>query len=151
MDSLELCENFDIVELLRKLDKEFGFENYKELREWFGKRHFIVSNIKSFDKTQFENKIIAIKYIEGLCRVWQPKWSRQCRGVYLYKSKSNKIICLKSLLQRGAEILTNVHLKSGIEETQDITSKKFDFLDKTQRENIKKHQGKSNKHTRGSP
>ena len=132
----ELFEELDIVELLTKLDIEFGFENYSKLREWFGQRHFNVTPMKNYNSTKFENKIISIKYIEGICRHWQPKWSRQCRGVYLYKTRKNKIVCLKSLLQRGAEILTNIQIKTGIVETQDITSKKYDYLDKVQKDNI---------------
>jgi len=135
-NTLELYEDLDIIQLVSKLDQEFGFENVGKLKDWFGKRHFNVSEVKITLNSKFENKIVGVKYIDGLCKIWQPKWSRQCRGVYLYKSISNKIYCLKILLQRGAEILTNIHLKTGIVETQDINEKKYDFLDKIQQENI---------------
>jgi len=52
---------------------------------------------------EFDNKMIKIKYIDG-CQFWKAKWSRQCRGIFLFLNSSDKFVCVKYQLQRGAEI-----------------------------------------------
>ena len=72
-----------------------------------------------FKNSEFKNRIITIKYLEHN-KIWKPKWTRQCRGIVMYLDDDDNIIPIKYLLQRGAEVLTNIHIKSDINDTQDI-------------------------------
>ena len=107
----------------------------KFANEWFAQRSFHCRTPPQFKNNVLENEIIKIKYIEN-CRLWQPKWARHCRGVVLMQMPNKKFVCIKSLLPRGSEILTGIHLKAGIDETQDFKNKFYDHLDDVQKDTI---------------
>jgi len=77
------------------------------------------------------NNVVGIKYIDGINKIWKPKWAREARGRFYYLEKDN-IIELKYGLQRGIEVLTKVHRDFGINETQDFNgineNTKFDDI-----------------------
>jgi hypothetical protein len=76
--------------------------------------------------------VVGIKYIDGMNRIWQPKWAREARGRFYYIG-GDKVIPLKDTLQRGIEVLTKAHLDGGIQETQDVDPKSWDILDTNQK------------------
>lgn len=81
---------------------------------------FMIGYPPQFKATQYEKRIIKIKYLEHN-RLWKAKWSRQCRGVILFINDDNKIVPLKYLLQRGAEVLMPLHTANGVDATNDAT------------------------------
>ena len=85
--------------------------------KWFRDQRLIVAVPSFFKNTQYESRCVMIKYMEHN-RCWEP-WVRDCRGVILFLNDDGNVIPLKSMLQRGAEVLGSLHLKKGIEETQD--------------------------------
>lgn len=82
------------------------------------------------------NNVIGIKYIDGLNKIWRPKWSRQARGrfYYIYDSEtdeSKRVVELKSGLERGIELLTKVHTEvSGLVDNDEIMM--YSHLSQTQ-------------------
>ena len=74
---------------------------------------------------------VGIKYVDGINKIWRPKWAREARGRFYYVD-SDKVIPLKDSLQRGIEILTKAHLDDGINETQDVSTMKIDLFDDAQ-------------------
>jgi len=120
--------NSDIIDYINELYHSKGFE---KMCETIQQKGFEITKFKNTDRL-----IIRIKYTEP-CRVWKPKWTRQCRGVTLLLLNDN-FVCLKYQLQRGAEILTGLHLKKGIEETESLNLKELEILDDIQQDTVKK-------------
>ncbi len=129
-------DNMNIVELVTYLDKTIG---WNKLGGWFADYNIRAVPPSQFKNTNYENRVIKIKYLEH-CNIWKPIWSRQCRGIILFKRLDDTIVCIKSLLQRGAEVLTNMHIEAGIKETQDCNSKSsiLSYLDTKQIDTIEK-------------
>jgi hypothetical protein len=76
-----------------------------------------------------EDKILKIKYYE-FCRLWKPKWARECRGCVLRLSnETNKFVCDKMLLQRGTEILTGMQLEENLESNMDVNINEDEKID----------------------
>ena len=104
---LEDTMDMTLIELITELKKIDGIE------EFFKAHNYIVN------KTYRD--VVGIKYIDGLNKIWKPKWAREARGRFYYIG--DKTIELKSGLQRGIEVLTKKHIDAGITETQDINFK----------------------------
>ena len=67
------------------------------------------------------NRVLAINYHSQMVTkaVWT-RWSRQARGTVVHLLPSGRFTLLKRLLDRGVEMLLNVHLETEIAATQDI-------------------------------
>jgi hypothetical protein len=123
-----------IIEYANYLYKNNSWENMIKI---ISEQRFDVTEFKHLKKIILENKIIKIKYMEH-CQLWKPKWARQSRGVILRLNDDNIIVCDKMLLIRGAEVLTGIHLKAGVNETQDISFSGSKILDDSQNNTVMK-------------
>lgn len=126
--------DYNLQELIHYLYSNGGFIAIKEFFESYNYRV-----IQPFKDTTYAEKIIGIKYLDGINNIWRPKWAREARGRFYYLSDS--IIPLKDALQRGVEILTTNHKSHGINETQDIDISKIDMLDDIQIDILRKFSG----------
>lgn len=123
--------NMSIIEYVNYLYREGGVDNILEtIRSQF-------FEVKQLFKDS-GNTILKIKYMEHN-KIWT-KWARQSRGVIVRLDPiSNTFVCDKMMLIRGAEVLTNVHIKADITETQDIVNfKERSFLDDSQIDTIER-------------
>ena len=114
-NDMTLLELITLLKLTNNIDLFFKTHNYIVIKKYID--------------------IIGIKYIDGLNKIWKPKWAREARGRFYYIGDQYGYlpIELKSGLQRGIEILTKEHINSGIIETQDIESKTYSSIfDETQ-------------------
>ena len=125
----------DLVALFRYLDTTVGWDG---VRQFFIERAYM-ANTPPVAAAQ-DTLAYLIKYLEHN-RIWKPRWARQARGTAIMKLPSGKITCMKSLLQRGSELLTEQHMKEGITENEDISTNDFDHLDEYQIELFKKFRG----------
>lgn len=132
----ESSEN-DIVSFVNYLYQKHGYQN---MRKFIVEKGFTVCVPPEFKNTPYDNRVIRIKYIDTN-RLWKPKWTRQCRGVTLLLNDSDEWVCVKYQLQRGAEVLTGIHLKADITETESFSMTDFgsgvEILDENQQETIK--------------
>uniref|UniRef100_A0A6C0DBM3 HD/PDEase domain-containing protein n=1 Tax=viral metagenome TaxID=1070528 RepID=A0A6C0DBM3_9ZZZZ len=114
--------NMDLRELVEKL------RNAGSIREFFSYYKYTVSDhIKG---------CVGIKYMDGVNKIWQPKWARQARGRF-YFTESESVIPLKDSLDRGVELITKVHTDNGIDGTQDIEKSNCHHLETYQKQLIK--------------
>jgi hypothetical protein len=115
-------DNFDlsIIEYVNKLYKNGGTDN-------------VIQTLKNqkFHVNKLSPQLIMIKYCEGL-ENWA-KWARQSRGVVLYFNKKTWVN-VKYLLQRGSEMVTGYHTKSGINETESFHTERIHLFDHTQKD-----------------
>jgi hypothetical protein len=126
--------NMGIIEYAQYLIDKYGFEG---MCSTIQSRGFLVNTPHQFKGTEDEKKFVMIKYLDN-CPLWKPLWAREARGVVLHINDENKVSCIKFLLHRGAEVLTGLHIKSGIDETQDVAMKFIDILDAEQKDTISK-------------
>lgn len=114
-DYIDQYKFLELNELLLELKEINNIEMY------FSKISFKIKTPVSFQGINSNVKIV--KYGEHV-QVFTP-WARDCRGtIFVYEN--NKVIFLKSLLQRGVEILTPVHFKNNITETENSVAKYLD-------------------------
>ncbi len=124
-----------LLELVEHLYRHGGIE---AIKSFFPTYAYRVS--QPFKDTKYENKVIGIKYIDGMNNIWKPKWSREARGRFYYLGDAG-VIPLKDSLQRGIEVLTKSHKEHGITATQDIDWKTIERVDAVQGETIKAFSG----------
>lgn len=83
--------------------------------------------------TKYAQKFINIKYLEhnnNWCI-----WGRESRGTTLYlNSKTGSWELWKFLMLRGAEMLTTLHKKNGINSNENVSEGKIDHLSQVQQE-----------------
>eukprot|EP00835_Amoeboradix_gromovi_P001422 NODE_64_length_24072_cov_0.332541.p3 type:complete len:1056 gc:universal NODE_64_length_24072_cov_0.332541:10187-13354(+) len=127
--------DIDLVELVNRLYSKF---NFKFIIEFFQGLNIMAS--QPLKDTEYGEKVIVIKYKEN-CRFWKAKWARQARGAVLILH-GNRWYCIKSLLQRGAEVLTGIHQVHGVSDSQDYHIGKYDHLDSNQQDTIVKFMNK---------
>jgi hypothetical protein len=126
---LEDTMHLDLSDLIGILHKNGGID---AIKSFFLLHAYRV--IQPFKDTKYEDKVIGIKYIDGMNNIWKPKWSRQARGRFYFLG--DEIIPLKDALQRGIEVLTKSHKDHGIQSTQDIDWKTIERVDDVQAETI---------------
>jgi len=136
--SAHSTDEMDIITYFNYLYNLHGFTNAcAHIRE----QGFTVCTPSQFKNSPDEDKIIRIKYLDNN-RLWKPKWSRQCRGVILYKETETNWICIKYQLQRGAEMLTSMHIKANINETEtckyDTINDPFEIFSEIQQDTMRK-------------
>ncbi|MBA42612.1 MAG: hypothetical protein CMF62_01305 [Magnetococcales bacterium] len=132
--TLELEDSMNMIELAK-------FLGFKGLRSKLAGFAYYVRE-QTYSEESVYN-VILIKYFD-YCKLWRPKWARQGRGLVLAESKEDgSIICLKSLLQRGAEVITGLHLSEGIEKTETYNPNKLEIYDDEQKKVIQKLDYKS--------
>jgi Adenylylsulphate kinase len=101
---------------------------------------FVVSTPIEFKSTDFANRVVKIKYIDNN-KKWRPIWTRQCRGICMFLNNENKIVPIKYLLQKGAEVLTGLHIDAHILGTQDVentTDSELSVFDDVQIDTMKR-------------
>lgn len=131
--------NYTLPELLHILYINDGTMNgIQQIKNFFSTYAYRV--IQPFKETKYQDRLIGIKYIDGINNIWKPKWAREARGRFYYLTKE-KVIPLKDALQRGIEVLTKAHTDVGIVETQDIDSRTIEKVDSIQAETIKAFSG----------
>lgn len=99
--------SLEIVDYLNSLSKTL---TQKQIKEKLNSNNYLYNN---------KNNIVSMSYMD-FNRQWNPKWTRQARGMIFYLDKENNYIPLKYQLQKGAELLTSKHVKSNIVQTNDI-------------------------------
>ncbi|QKF94687.1 hypothetical protein QKU48_gp1229 [Fadolivirus algeromassiliense] len=119
-----------IVTLVNELYNKGGFEL---IRATLNSKGFIVKPIQLFKHTALENRVIIIFYKNHI-QLWE-KWARQSRGVILLHDGLWRPI--KFMFDRGAELLTQLHKQSGIEETENMTLNNTSIFSPTQQRTIK--------------
>jgi len=121
-----------LVEYANDLYRRVGWD---EMLETFEKNGFLARPPHAVKGTPYEKRVVCIKYIDTN-RCWE-KWARQCRGTVLYLNDSDRLVPIKFMMERGAEILTNMHVKQKIDETQDIVSvRDLSIFDSVQQETM---------------
>lgn len=123
----------NIVTFVNHIYKIYGYDDMFKI---FKENNFKIGVPSNFKNTIYSNRVIKIKYLEH-CNLWQQSWARQCRGVILMLD-NNIWTCIKYQFPRGAEILTGLHVKAGIEETESVHIKNIENLDICQQDTIKK-------------
>lgn len=113
-------DSMPAVKLFNNLVNERGIE---ETIQFFKSKFYKV--IKQHDNCYL------ISYLDGVNQNWT-KWGRECRGIVLLKV-NDSFVCVKRLLQRGAEMLTTVHKNHNINSTENVTKNKEKLLDSYQR------------------
>jgi hypothetical protein len=86
----------DILVLVRRLEDTIGWE---QVPRWFQERNFKA-------RLLYDGAVLTIKY-EQFNQLWRPRWARQCRGIAFLRQSNgitSTIVCIKSLLMRGAEL-----------------------------------------------
>jgi hypothetical protein len=127
LPTVEETMHTPIEELVHKL---WVYGKSDAIRTFFRSNYYITS----FHTETPTLAIVIIKYMDGINRLYRPKWARRARGIVLAVS-DEECISLKNPLQRGIEIFTNVHKKSDITETQDVSSSSdYSDFDDIQRE-----------------
>ncbi|ATZ80285.1 hypothetical protein BMW23_0227 [Bodo saltans virus] len=110
--------NTDITELLSDGIMSFINALGKDYRQWFKDNYFMANPPSQTKGTHHETQFTMLKYFEH-----NSNWTvgaRQCRGLIVYECDDGLIIPVRGMLERGAEVLSDVHTKHGITETQDI-------------------------------
>lgn len=134
-------ENIGLVDLINLLYEKGGLDNIKE---YFEKKLINCITPSIVKKSIFNELCIYLKYYEH-CKIFNLKFSRQTRGsIFLFEGTTKKFICVKNLLQRGIEYLTEEHIRKGINENENIDNisiknvnekfdSKLDYLDNDQK------------------
>jgi len=100
--------------------------------EFFTKNYY---TIKTAEYDGFTT--VVIKYLDGINRIWKPRWAREARGRGYAITSSGEVLVLKESLIRGSEFLTEAHHAEGIEDTQDLESHRdSDILDYWQQKSM---------------
>jgi hypothetical protein len=119
----------------------YSLNGNAEVKNFFSERAYMCSCPTLMKNTKFENSTFYIKYLEH-CRIFNMKFSRQGRGSIFMKLPSEKIVCIKNLLQRGIEYLTGQHIEHDIKENEDINvTGDLSYLDEHQQIILKKFMG----------
>ena len=118
--------SLDLTDVVNKLYSLYGLD-------------FLINFFKGLNIIvyRFGESVILIKYLDH-CRYWRAKWARQCRGTAFMLGKNKKWTCIKSLLQRGCEILTRFHEDDQITTSQDYNLRDTSHLDDEQQDTIDK-------------
>lgn len=87
------------------------------IRTFFKSNYYTVSVVEATSA----GAIVVIKYIDGINKLYTPRWSRQARGIALHVN-NERCVSLKDTLQRGIEIYSHVHKMDNISGTQDVAS-----------------------------
>jgi len=126
-----LAQTYDmiLIELVQRLKDVGGLEAIVQFFTAY-----------SYTVNRYIPDVVGIKYIDGMNQIWQPLWSREARGRFYYIG-SEKVVELKSALQRGIEVLTKAHMDMGIKATQDVDPKAWDIFDANQRAVLKSFSG----------
>lgn len=115
------------MDLRSLLEVLFATGGISAVKEFFSAHAYTVS--QPCKGTRFEDCVVGIKYIDGLNRLWKPRWAREARGrFYAFDSSApegQRVIALKDSLHRGIEVLTHAH---AVTETQDLKKDAYDHL-----------------------
>jgi predicted ABC-type ATPase len=98
-------------------------QSYEKLVEYFKSQFYQAGPPHQLKDTPYKNMFLSIKYLEHNNN-WN-KWGRQSRGTTLMLI-DGKWKIIKYLMQRGAEMLTGMQVKRGIDSTDNIDTK-MDF------------------------
>ena len=129
-------DNYNEMDITRLIDSLYQQGNHKNVKQFFNERAFLCLPPALMKGTEYEHSSFYIKYCEH-CRIFSPKFSRQGRGSIFMKLPSGNFVCVKNLLQRGVEYLTEHHIKKGITESENIkANEEWSHLDIIQQETM---------------
>ena len=103
-------DDMTITSYVNYLYKKFGLKGMKDA---IGSQSYRITDSHN------DPRILRMNYLEHN-RLWRPKWSRQTRGTSFWLNDSDEWVCIKSLLERGTEALTSLHVIDGITETDNM-------------------------------
>lgn len=115
-------DNMHLHQLINYLLSSY---NWDYLVSFFKEKLYTANAPSLFKDTDIEALIV--KYLEHN-HLYHP-WARHCRGTVFINTK-NGIRFVKSLLQRGVEILIPVHIKKGVTENENSAA---EYLDEDQK------------------
>lgn len=119
-------DNMNIIEYVNYIYKKFGLNG---LKDTLSSQAYLVND--SFG----DQRILRMNYLESN-KLWRPIWSRQTRGTIFFLNDKDIWVPIKSLLERGTELLTGLHITDGITETDNINIE--DLVKDTEDEAISK-------------
>mmetsp|Transcript_53801 Transcript_53801/g.114868 ORF Transcript_53801/g.114868 Transcript_53801/m.114868 type:complete len:580 (-) Transcript_53801:58-1797(-) len=122
--------DWTLLEMVRSLYRLGGLEAI----ETFFKRELYGCKVKQYDEVADGGPsqrigsfaTVTVKYIDGLNRLWQPRWAIEARGrsyaVLLDADPQDEAVVLEldAKLVRGPEFLTEAHHGAGVNDSQDI-------------------------------
>jgi hypothetical protein len=136
IESLSLSiDDMNLVEYVNHLYKANN-NDYDAIVTILRSQYYQVGSPSQFKGTPVENQFLSIKYLDHNNN-WN-KWGRESRGTTLVLI-DGEWTWLKFLMQRGAEMLTGLQMKRGIDKTDNIDTKmdfKASHLAKSQQELI---------------
>ncbi len=128
-------DNMNLIEYINHL-YQANAESFDATCEILRQRAYRVNTPHFLRNTPFDKKVMSIKYLDhnnNWC-----VWARETRGTTLVLI-DGKWVWLKFLMQRGAEMLTGMQVKRGIDKTDNVDVKldfKASHLSKDQQELI---------------
>ena len=129
LPSIEETMDMNLIELLHFLRSKNVIEKFFESH-----RYRILKNCGAYPN------IIGIQYMDGINKIWRPKWARETRGRF-YDISGPQIVELRSGLSRGIELLTLLHTQNGVSETSDVDNSPCEYLDDVQKMLMAKFSG----------
>lgn len=137
LDSINLydTDNLHLVDYINHLYQANG-QSFDATCEILRQKAYHVNTPHFLRNTPFDQKVMSIKYLDhnnNWC-----VWARETRGTTLVLI-DGKWVWLKFLMQRGAEMLTGMQVKRGIDKTDNVDIKldfKASHLSKDQQELI---------------
>ena len=123
IDTIDLVNNI-YTDLLKKYasNKE---KIHIEMEQWFLTHKINFRTFASLKTTPYFYTICILDY-QQMCDEWS-NWTRQCRGLVIM-NLDNVWIPIRYTLQRGAELLTGLHISANINETDNIKDKSLKNL-----------------------
>jgi hypothetical protein len=134
---VEIKINTDEMDIIQYFNHMYKINGFDATCLMISEQRYLVHPPSQFRGTPLEKEFVRIVYLESN-RDWRKKWGRQARGIILYKTEEDVWIPIKYHLQRGAESLTGMHVRHGLNETQDMTIKGIDIFDDVQQDTMNK-------------
>jgi hypothetical protein len=106
----EDTSKMNIIQYVNYLNDNFGIDG---VRSTLGEQYYRTSNSHGNDH------VLRMNYLEHN-QHWKDAWNRQTRGTTFIKTSSEKLLPIKYLLQRGAEMMTGVQVSHGITSTESV-------------------------------
>lgn len=106
----EDTSKMNIIQYVNYLNDNFGIDG---VRSTLGEQYYRTAN------SHGDERVLRMNYLE-YNQHWKDAWNRQTRGTTFIKTSSGKLLPIKYLLQRGAEMITDKQVMHGITSTESM-------------------------------